>query len=176
MDDCEEKNAEDKVACGLYRTTLAMGAEILTDTLVYYHNHGNPGPGLYPVQKWRNNKAIFTERGATVVDHKYPQTLKALPTEGFYRVVEAFFCCEKNCTQFEADSLVQLGYNGAGQALLFRPSWSVAGVLLPDRGTRISDDKFVHLQALKMRFTSAPSEPEGSPIDDNGPTLDSTFH
>ena len=34
--------------------------------LVYFHNHGNPGPGLYFPERWTHNRAHFTPRGSTV--------------------------------------------------------------------------------------------------------------
>jgi hypothetical protein len=51
--------------CGLYRTVKPV-AGIDAGRLVYFHNHGNPGPGLYPPDGWNANRARFSENGATV--------------------------------------------------------------------------------------------------------------
>ena len=53
--------------CGLYRTTTKIG-DCEADRLVYFHNHGDPGPGFYFPEKWVKNRAQFS------VDHlcKFP--------------------------------------------------------------------------------------------------------
>ena len=51
--------------CGLYRTTTKIG-EIEAGRLVYFHNHGDPGPGLYLPSGWSNNTARWGARGTTV--------------------------------------------------------------------------------------------------------------
>ncbi len=162
-----------RVPCGLYRTTRPLGTGIQAGVLVYYHNHGNPSPGLYPVERWSNNKAVFAEHGVIVHDHRYPETLHPLPPEGFYRVVEGFACCERECQRFEPDALVQLGYNGAGKPILFLPIWSEAGVHLPDNGVRVDDDRLALLAPLKVPFQHHPplrpeeASQDGSPPDDH---------
>jgi hypothetical protein len=44
--------------CGVYRTKTAV-AGIEAGRLVYFHNHGDPGPGLYPPESWAQNRAKF---------------------------------------------------------------------------------------------------------------------
>ncbi|NOZ88102.1 MAG: hypothetical protein GXP49_17970 [Deltaproteobacteria bacterium] len=129
-----------------------MGASIGPGVLVFYHNHGDPGPGVYLVERWSNNKAIFSEKGHMVPDEHYAATLEPLPPEGFYRVRKQFYCCEKHCTSFEPGDLVQLGYNGAGQPIIFRPTWSINGVHIPGRGTRIKDDRLELMDRLNIMF------------------------
>ncbi len=166
----QEKSLAKLVPCGLYRTTQPLGTKLQAGVLVYYHNHGNPGPGLYPVDRWENNKAVFSEQGVLVHDYKYPQSLQALPPEGFYRVATAFFCCDKECHNFEPDDLVQLGYDGAGRPILFLPTWSTAGVHLPERGVLVDDDKLELLDPLRIDYKDPPSEDEED--DDLGPPPD----
>ena len=112
------------VPCGLYRTSKAIDDKIPAGIMVYFHNHGNPGPGVYPVEKWRNNKAVFAKGGVMIPNDAYAKTLLPLKPEAFYRVMEPFYCCEKHCRLFEKNTLVQLGYNGRAEALLFVPEWS----------------------------------------------------
>ena len=135
--------------CGLYRTVKPV-AGIDAGRLVYFHNHGNPGPGLYFPEGWNSNRARFSENGQTVPPDFDPRSLKALPAEGFYRVKSTFHCCEKKCMQFEPDQLVQLGYNGAGKAIVFIPEIGGAGITVPDHGTFVDDNVLGNMIQLKL--------------------------
>lgn len=138
--------------CGLYRTRAAIG-HIPAGTLVYFHNHGDPGAGVYLPSSWKGNRARFAAGGTTLPDAGAARNLQPLPAEGFYRVGDPFYCCEKQCRRFEIDTLVQLGYDGAGHALLFLPEL-VDGLLgVPDRGTRIDDDALSRLFPLKVAIS-----------------------
>jgi hypothetical protein len=133
--------------CGLYRTVLPIGG-LEPGRLVYFHNHGNPGPGIYFPEKWTHNRAHFSSKGTTVPPDFDPRSLRALPAEGFYRVTKPFFCCANECTKFETEALVQLGYNGAGKALLFIPQLHLGAIQVPERGTLIDDVCLEKLVAL----------------------------
>ncbi|MGA9522733.1 MAG: hypothetical protein WBV82_14795 [Myxococcaceae bacterium] len=141
--------------CGLYRTLRPLG-DIPSGRLVSFHNHGDPGPGVYLPAGWVQNRARFHERGTTLTDPSWAdEGLEPLPPEGFYRVKSAFECCEKRCRTYEADLLVQLGYDGEGRAILFVPEWSAQGFSLPERGTGIGLDRIAHLAPVKVPGTSA---------------------
>lgn len=135
--------------CGLYRTVKPIGG-VEAGRLVYFHNHGNPGPGLYFPEGWSHNRARFSQNGMTVPDDFDPRALRALPPEGFYRVKAAFYCCEKQCVKFEPDALLQLGYNGAGKALVFFPELAGGVITVPERGNFIDDAAFSNLVQLKL--------------------------
>lgn len=135
--------------CGLYRTVQPIGG-LEPGRLVYFHNHGNPGPGLYFPERWKHNRAHWSERGTTVPPDFDPRALRPLPAEGFYRVKTSFHCCEKKCVQFEPDQMVQLGYNGAGQGILFIPTLQGGAITTPERGTVINDAAFEHITQLKF--------------------------
>lgn len=162
-------NTTDDRPCGLYRTTEELEGKLPAGRLVYYHNHGDPGPGVYPAASWSKNKASFSKRGILLPQEGWERTLEPLPAEGFYRVDQPFYCCENQCRRFDQGQLVQLGYNGRGEAILFVPIWSPQGLELPERGSRINDDRLAHLAALKVdqRFpaepTPLPTPPRGSP-------------
>lgn len=135
--------------CGLYRTTKPL-AGIESGRLVYFHNHGNPGAGIYVPERWTANRAQFSPNGSTVpmpFDHG---ALHPLPAEGFYRVRSPFYCCDKQCVRYEPEMFVQLGYNGTGRALLFTPELSGSSIGIPDRGTMIDDDALGNLIALTV--------------------------
>jgi hypothetical protein len=135
--------------CGLYRTVKPIG-QTEAGRLVYFHNHGNPGPGLYFPERWAHNRATFSANGVPVPPDFDPRARRALPAEGFYRVAKAFFCCEKECVKFEPDAFVQLGYNGAGKALVFVPEFAGGVIAVPERGTFVDDAAFENLVLLKL--------------------------
>ena len=84
--------------------------------------------------------------------------LEPRPPEGFYRVTNAFHCCEKNCRLFEPESLVQLGYNGNGQAILFSPELVDGMLAVPERGTAIDHSHLNDIRQLKMRVAKRPPD------------------
>lgn len=138
-------------ACGIYRTLTAIES-VPAGRLVYFHNHGDPGPGVYLPERWVANRAVFSERGQTAPAGFDPQkALRPLPQEGFYRVIKEFHCCAKLCTKFTADTLVQLGYNGSGQAIVFTPELNSAGIGVPERGSAVDDDMLGNLAHLQIR-------------------------
>jgi len=140
--------------CGVYRLNATV-AGIEAGRLVYFHNHGDPGPGLYLPETWVANRAKWSERGTTAPADFDPKVLHALQPEGFYRVTRAFFCCEKKCTQFEADAFVQLGYNGNATPLVFMPQLGANGIAIPDRGSVVDEKTLANLQPLKLAAAQA---------------------
>lgn len=148
--------------CGLYRTVTAV-AGVPAETLVYFHNHGDPGPGIYVPERWTHNRAHFSPRGYTVPADFDGAALKALPREGFYRVAATFFCCAKKCVSFAPDAMVQLGYNGAGKALLFQPEYAGGSITVPQTGTIIDDAALANLVLLGVREREQPNQLEPFP-------------
>jgi hypothetical protein len=137
-------------ACGLYRTTVAI-AGVEAERLVYFHNHGDPGPGLYLPVGWGLNRARFSERGQTLEDIDHAHTLRPLPAEGLYRVQSEFACCQRRCRTFAPETLLQLGYNGAGKAIVFDPEWNAQGLGFAQSGQMIDDGCLSSLSALVLR-------------------------
>jgi hypothetical protein len=150
----------DHPPCGLYRTTRPLDS-VPAGRLVYFHNHGNPGAGIYLPQSWSSNRARWHANGFTVPDAEWSRTLQPLAPEGLYRVSERFYCCEKKCRAFEPNQLVQLGYNGEGDALLFVPEWSQGGLGIPERGNKIEQDAVQKLTLLVVAEGQAPQAPAG---------------
>lgn len=152
---------DDRAPCGLYKTTKPIDGKISTGELVYYHNHGDPGPGVYPVEKWSHNKAVFSKSGASVPTEGWERSLEPVVPEGFFTVEETFYCCEDRCRSFEKGSLVQLGYNRKADPLLFTPVWSYEGIRLPKRGTKVDVEKLELLRPVKIveRFEKESHDP-----------------
>jgi len=136
--------------CGVYRTTQPIGDEIPTGHLVYFHNHGDPGPGVYLPSGWLANRAAWEETGHTIPSDEWAESLEPLPDEGLYRVIESFTCCEERCRVYEPDLLVQLGYDSDARALLFVPEWTEAGLAFPDLGLAIDEANLTRIAPLKV--------------------------
>jgi hypothetical protein len=139
--------------CGIYRTTQPLGEHVPAGRFVYFHRHGDPGPGVYLPSGWAANRARWHETGHTIPSPEWAASLAPLPREGLYRVREAFTCCEKRCRTFAAELLVQLGYDAAAQPLLFVPEWTSAGLAIPELGLRIDDDRLGRLALLQVPET-----------------------
>lgn len=136
-------------ACGIYKTTETIAA-VSAGHLVYFHNHGNPGPGIYLPESWKMNRAVFHQNGYPLPDDAAAQTLTPLAPEGMYRTADELTCCDKRCMTFPREMLVQLGYNRHAEPILFRPVWSDSGLLLPERGQRVQDDRIARLVRLRV--------------------------
>jgi len=135
--------------CGLYRT-LAPVAGVPEGRLVYFHNHGDPGPGLYLPQSWKANRVQPSRQGHTLADLSDVRHLERLPAEGFYRVAEPFDCCEKKCRHFPEELLVQLGYDGNARAIVFLPELVDGMLAIPERGSAIDAANLPYLEPLKL--------------------------
>ena len=147
--------------CGVYRTQAPIGT-IPEGRLVYFHNHGEPGPGLYLPASWKGNRARFEARGHLLPTPGDVQHLEPLRAEGLYRVVAPFHCCDKECQLFAVDALVQLGYDGQGNAIVFTPEWVDGAIALPERGTRVESDRLDALKRLHIPITDSPVHAEGA--------------
>ncbi len=135
--------------CGLYRTRQPVTG-IPAGRLVYFHNHGDPGPGLYLPERWNANRVLWQSRGHTLSNEAEAQHLDPLLSEGLYAVKETFFCCERQCMRYEANQLVQLGYDGQAVPLLFVPEFIDGGLGFPERGNRVDDAWLSKLTLLKV--------------------------
>ena len=144
-------------ACGIYRTSQQIG-EIPAEQLVYFHNHGDPGPGLYLPDHWANNQVQFAPKGITLEDTVLAHTLEPIMDQGLYRIGREFYCCAKNCVHFQVNQLVQLGYDGKASPILFFPFWKEAEMKFPEKGTRIEPENFQFLELLQI-----PSETKNDP-------------
>ena len=139
--------------CGLYRTSSLIGS-IPSGSLVFFHNHGEPGPGLYLPAGWKGNRVQLQKKGTVLPNPDDVRHLEPLPPEGFYRVLEAFHCCEKKCRHFDPEALVQLGYNREGRAILFVPEIVDGMLAVPDRGSAIDHTGLEKIKHLKIRTTT----------------------
>lgn len=133
--------------CGMYRTTQPI-AGVPAGRLVYFHNHGDPGPGVYLPSSWHLNRAEFRESGYTLTDPSEASSLEPLRAEGLYRVGASFTCCEQRCVVYQQDQLVQVGYDGSAQPILFLPAWSETGLTFPEVGHLADESQLQRLVEL----------------------------
>jgi len=127
--------------------------------LVYFHNHGNPGPGIYVPKEWRYNRAQFEQKGHVLEDPGLVRHLQPLPAEGFYCVTEPFHCCEKQCRLFEQDALLQLGYNSDAEPILFIPELVDSMFAVPAKGWKTSLETLVNVRQLRVPVTKRDTLP-----------------
>jgi len=147
--------------CGIYRTTAPVGT-VPAGRLVYFHNHGEPGPGIYLPSTWHGNRARFEARGHLLPTPESVELLAPLAAEGFYRVDRPFHCCEQQCRRFGPNELVQLGYDGSGKAILFIPQWTNGALAIPDRGTRIDAENIESMTRLRVPVADTPVHESGA--------------
>jgi hypothetical protein len=144
--------------CGVYRTLEPIGS-IEAGRLVYFHNHGSPGPGLYLPKSWKHNRVEWHARGETLHDPSLVRSLEPLPLEGFYRVEDPFFCCEQECRRFERDALLQLGYNANAEPILFVPEMVDAMLAIPAQGWKTSLETARKLRPLHVPVSKRDASP-----------------
>ncbi len=130
---------------GLYRTTQPMpGHEdaFPAGVLVFLGQPSNGGVKFVvrPGQN-RRNRWFWGEPTTPLRSPSWAKTLRALPSEGFYTLPKDL--------EFEGggrwlkNAIVQLGYNDAGQGILFVGEWQDDGetnaLYFSDRGMMIDD-------------------------------------
>ena len=81
-------------------------------------------------------------------------TLEPIMPQALYRVGREFYCCSKNCVLFKVNQVVQLGYDGKANPILFFPYWDKSELCFPKQGTRIDAENFQFLEALHIQVHS----------------------
>lgn len=126
--------------------------------LVYFHNHGNPGAGIYPPTSWVQHKAVFSDKGTPIPDAAWADSLVPLKPDGMYRVERAFTCCEKKCQVYEPDMLVMLSYDAHAEPFVVVPVWTATGFTLPANARKVSRESLQQLAGLKLSGTAVGAE------------------
>lgn len=139
--------------CGLYRTTKPHPGKpesVPENRLVHFHNHssGNKPIVLMPKAN-EHNVWTFHEKGFLVDELEWCHTLEPLPDEGMYTVQAPLQLGERALAEGQ---LVQLGYNGFGEAILFFPSKasSANALLLPDKGMKVERALLAQLRKVVL--------------------------
>lgn len=130
-------------ACGLYRTGVGLvgrEAAVGAGQLVYFHNHSKQGPPLVlPTTENVNNRWRFAERGYLVQGEGaegFLGALTRLPAQGFYAVTGPIRVSDDRV--LPPRTLVQVGYNRVGEAILFVAEAQGNGFWFSTRGFRFT--------------------------------------
>jgi hypothetical protein len=156
--------ADEPRPCGLYRTSRAhpeRATQLPSGRLVYFHNHSDAGVPIALLPKVNKaNRWNFESKGFLVRDPTWPASLVPLRAEGFYRLADAVRM--KDGRVAPEGQVVQLGYNGAGEAIAFFATWDAEANALafPSKGTKLTERAIDRLVALTVGGPTAPRNPE----------------
>lgn len=139
--------------CGIYRTAEALpGKEewVRENLLVYFHNHSQQGPPLLLLPAANaNNRWSFHDKGYLIREEGYIETLEQLPSEGFYVLHEAIYISHDE--MIPENTLVQLGYNRAGEPIIFLAEFEESTINFPTSGLKCTADIFDLLDEVEFR-------------------------
>ena len=150
---------------GLYRTTAAhpIESEALPAGRLVYVGQAASGPFVVVPHYNEKNRWFWREPTVPLTDETWAGSLVALRPEGFYTLPETLDF--DGGGRWLANAIVQLGYDQAGQGILFiaerRDTYEDNALYFSDRGKRVEDP-------LIARLTWAPILPVSEPAD--GPT------
>lgn len=136
---------------GLYRTTEPMPGheESFPEGVLVYLGQSQNGGGRFVVRPAENrrNRWFWRDPVTSLRSASWAQTLKALPSEGFYTLPESL--------EFEGggrwikNAIVELGYDATGRGILFVAEWREDGeenaLYFSDRGLLASDELLARL-------------------------------
>lgn len=139
--------------CGIYRTTVPLpGKEewVRENLLVYFHNHSQQGPPLLLLPATNaSNRWIFHDKGYLIREPDYVETLVGLKEEGFYVLDEPIYLSRDEFIPEE--TLVQLGYNRAGDPILFLAKFVDNQITFPASGLKCTFEIFEMLREVNFR-------------------------
>jgi hypothetical protein len=135
---------------GLYRTTKAypgQEATIPAGVLVYIGEKENGSRFVVRPGSNRRNRWFWGEPTITIRALSWSDSLKALPSEGFYTLPEDLDLGGGG--RWLRNAIVQLGYNGNGEGILFvgedHRKQEKNVLIFSDKGVKISDDLLYRL-------------------------------
>lgn len=135
--------------CGLYRTTARLG-DVPAGSLVFFHNHGDPDPGVFLPAGSTARLTTFRAEGIPLPGPRWARTLDPLLPEGYYRAREAFVCCERGCRTFAAEQLIVLAYTVDARPVLYSPEIVDNALVLPEQGNVVDRAKLSKLARLEV--------------------------
>ena len=151
--------------CGLYKTGASIvlgGKELPAPALVYFHNHPDKNEKILMMPKSNTgNRWAFHEKGFRVDDDSFIVSLTQMKSEGLYRLKEHFH--PNDSEWVPKNALVQLGYNGSADPILFFPYGieKLNGIQFPDRGMKITEKIYALLEPMDLR---GPQKNDGSHV------------
>ncbi len=144
--------------CGLYKTQRALpGKEewVRNNLLVYFHNHSQQGlplillPAVNMANRWS-----FQDKGYLIREPAFVDTLLRLKPEGYYVLNEAIHLSHEE--MIPSGTLTQLGYNRAGDPILFLAEFDAKGIAFPQSGLKCTPDVFELLNDVNFSTPNFP--------------------
>lgn len=148
--------------CGLYKATrpIPAGSEsIAPPRLVYYHNHSQQGGSMVLLPDVNtNNHWTFKDKGFLVTDADFIEGLEPLKAQGLYRVREHFHPNDEQVVNTNA--LVQLGYNGEADPILFFPKGleGLNALEFPSSGMKVPPAIYDLLDPIDLQGPHVPKQ------------------
>lgn len=158
MTETEEQEYPD---CGLYITGQGLDGHedhLGEGVMIYFHNHSETGPPIVLLPDTNtNNRWAFQDQGHLIEDKKFISSMKAIPSEGFYRL-QHHLHIDQNKTIPE-QALVQLGYTRTGEPILFVPSLEGSSLSFPKTGFRWENPQVIFESIAKdaLRVLNLPA-------------------
>lgn len=140
---------DDLPPCGLYRTTARLG-DVPAGSLVYFHNHGDPDPGIFLPSGSSGRLTTFRAEGVSLPGRHWARTLDPLRPEGYYRARESFVCCPRGCRTFAAEQLILLAYTVDARPVLYSPEIVDNALVLPEQGNVVDRALLSKLARLEV--------------------------
>ena len=126
------------MACGLYRTGQGLDgpSPVGEMRLVYLHDHRpEEWPTVHLPTELTLGRWDFGE-GIDVLHAPFLLALEQLPPEGWYVLRQAVVASAQDGTELPAKSLVALGYNRSGEAILTPAQFGAREVRFAELGLR----------------------------------------
>ncbi len=148
--------------CGLFRTTKPLPEhekEVPAGILVYFHNHSDSGLPVVVVPDHNvHNRWHFHGPGIPFRGLSWADSLARLPAEGFYMLRQPL---PFEGGEWPKAALVQLGYTGAGDPILFiaqaRAQLVENDLFFSDNGVGIKREQLAMLEPLHVFAEPAPA-------------------
>lgn len=151
---------------GLYRTVLPLPgneAQVPAQRLVLFHPTSDAGkPAVVLPNGLTDNRWLFGNKGFAVNDERWPDTLVALPAQGFYTLTGELTLSEQ--VKLPPGVLVQLGYTQQGEGVLF-PGYLQPGnsIQFEKTGARVSDLQLDLFKPIDFRLLVRPQNDPNAP-------------
>jgi len=152
---------DDMPDCGLFRTGVTLAGhekEVPANILVSFHNHSDQGTAMVQLpHQNEHNVWSFHNRGWGIKDPEFIRAMIALKPQGVY-VISGHHLHVSEEKTIPENTLVQLGYNRAGDSIIFVGSQHQNSIVFPETGYRFENpdvQKFLKRLTLSKLASSS---------------------